>query len=133
MIHQHVKRIKRHHIREIIVYALVGLSALAVQDAIYWVAHRYFAIYPSVAMIIGTFAGMIVSYIGHVKYTFKKHRFSKREFAKFMLTSGVGLVINVGGVRFITKVLVLDPSWGLLPTFITPAITFLISKFWAFR
>ena len=63
----------------------------------------------------------------------KKERYSKREFVKFVITSGLGLLINVGGVRFITKVLLLSPVWGLAPTFVTPFITFLISKFWAFR
>jgi putative flippase GtrA len=133
MIRHHVKKIKRRHIREILVYGIVGVSALVVQDLLYWVAHRYFAVFPSVAMMLGTLAGMVVAYFGHIKFTFKKHRYSKSEFVKFVVTALIGLVINVGGVRFITKVLFLSPSWGLAPTFVTPVITFIISKFWAFR
>jgi hypothetical protein len=52
---------------------------------------------------------------------------------KFLVTSIIGMAINVGGVRFITKVLLLSPDWGLAPTLIAPFVTFLISKFWAFR
>ena len=92
MIHQHVKKIKRKHIREIAIYGVVGLTALFFQD-----------------------------------------RFSKREFTKFMITSVIGLCINVGGVRILTKVFMLAPEYGVIPTFITPFISFLISKFWAFR
>lgn len=132
MIKQHVKQVKRKHIREIMIYGFVGIAALIVQDAIYWLAHRN-GVFPSVAMIMGNVGGMFVAYFGHIKYTFKKERYSKREFVKFFITSAIGLMINVGGVRFITKVLLLTPAWGLLPTFITPFITFLISKFWAFR
>lgn len=132
MIKQHVKSAHRKHLREILVYGMVGVAALIVQDAIYWLAHRN-GMFPSVAMILGNVGGMFVAYFGHIKYTFKKERYSKREFAKFVITSGIGLLINVGGVRFITKVLLLSPTWGLVPTFITPFITFLISKFWAFR
>lgn len=132
MIREHVRKRKKH-IREVIVYGMVGVTALIVQDILYWVCHRYFGIFPSVSMILGSLAGMVVAYIGHVKYTFKKHRYSKREFVKFLVTSMVGMCINVGGVRFITKVLLLTPDWGLVPTLIAPFVTFLISKFWAFR
>jgi putative flippase GtrA len=133
MIKQHVKKIQRRHIREIVVYGMVGITALVVQDLIYWAAHHYYGVFPSVAMILGNIGGMFIAYVGHIKFTFKKERYSKREFVKFVITSGIGLLINVGGVRFITKVLLLSPVWGLAPTLVTPFITFLISKFWAFR
>ena len=132
MIKQHVIK-QRKHIREVLVYGAVGIAALVVQDVIYWICHRYLGIFPSVAMIFGSIGGMIVAYLGHVKYTFKKHRYSKREMAKFLITSMIGMAINVGGVRFITKVLLLSPAWGLAPTFVAPFVTFVISKFWAFR
>lgn len=133
MIHQHVKKIKRKHIREIAIYGMVGLTALFFQDLVYWVSHRYFHVFPSVSMILGSTVGMFVAYYGHIKFTFKRHRFSKREFTKFMITSMIGLCINVGGVRILTKVFMLAPEYGVIPTFITPFISFLISKFWAFR
>jgi putative flippase GtrA len=75
MIKQHVKN-RRKHIREVIVYGMVGVSALVVQDIIYWVCHHYFGVFPSIAMIIGSAGGMLIAYFGHVKYTFKKHRYS---------------------------------------------------------
>ena len=133
MIHQHVKRIKRQHIREVVIYGIVGVMAVLVQDSLYWLLHRYFQVYPSVSMILGNLGGMVVGYLGHIKFTFKKSRSSKREFSKYLITSLIGLSLNVGGVRIITKVLQLSPLWGILPTFVTPFITFLISKFWAFR
>lgn len=133
MIHQHVKRVGRKHIREVVIYGIVGLSALVIQDLIYWVLHKYYLIFPSIAMIIGNIGGMLVAYTGHIKFTFKKHRFSKAEFSKFVITSMIGLCFNVLGVRVLTKIFLLAPKYGLLPTFIAPIITFLISKFWAFR
>ena len=72
MIKQHVKKIKRRHVREVLVYGAVGISALIIQDLIYWIAHRYFGVFPSVAMVLGSIGGMFVAYVGHIKYTFKK-------------------------------------------------------------
>jgi putative flippase GtrA len=134
MIKKHVSRVYQNkHFREMCVYGFVGIVALIVQDLIYLIAPK-FGVFPTVAMIIGNFAGMFIAYFGHTKLTFKKtHHFSKREFTRFLVTSCVGLLINVGGVRIITKVLGMDHLWGLLPTFISPIVTFLISKFWAFR
>lgn len=135
MIKKHVKRAASNkHIRELVIYGIVGIAALVIQDIIYWAGHRYWGIYPTVAMMLGTTVGMFVSYFGHTKFTFQKtHRFSHSEFVKFAVTAGVGLVINAGGVRVITKVFMMSPEWGLLPTFIAPIITFVISKFWAFK
>lgn len=133
MIKDHVKLIHQNqHMREVFIYGMVGISALVVQDIIYYFAPK-FGVYPTVAMIIGNFVGMFISYYGHSKFTFQKSSYSKREFVKFAITSMIGLIINAGGVRIITKVLMLNHIWGLLPTFITPIVTFLISKFWAFR
>ncbi|MDD3266225.1 MAG: GtrA family protein [Burkholderiales bacterium] len=133
MIRKHVQRIQRNkHMREMFIYGLVGISALIMQDAIFLIGPK-FGIYPTIAMIIGNLVGMFISYYGHSKFTFRKSSYSKREFIKFAITSIIGLIINASGVRIITKVLMLNHIWGLLPTFITPIITFLISKFWAFR
>lgn len=133
MIKRHVRKLYQNkHTREIMIYGIVGICSLIVQDILF-IALSHYGMFPTVAMIIGNFTAMFVSYYGHSKFTFKKHKFSKREFVKFTITSTIGLILNAGGVRLITKVFMMNHLWGLLPTFITPIVTFLISKFWAFR
>ena len=128
-----IKRINRKHVREIMVYGMVGGVAWVFQTLIYFMCIRL-RVFPSIAMFAGNLGGLVVAYFGHIRFTFQKtHRFSRREFSKFMITSFIGLCINVGGVRLITKVLLLDPHYGVIPTIFTPGITFLISKFWAFK
>lgn len=124
---------KQKYAIEILTYLLVGGSAWVVQTIFYIILLKV-RVFPSVAMIIGTVCGMFVSYFGHTKYTFKKtHKFSHSEFIKFGATSLAGLFINVSSVRVITKVLHLHPHYAIIPTIFTPAVTFLISKFWAFK
>jgi putative flippase GtrA len=128
-----IKKIELRHALEVLTYLLVGGSAWVVQTIVYILLVKI-AIFPSIAMILGSFSGMVVSYFGHTKYTFKKtHKFSHKEFIKFMVTSIIGLGINVSGVRIITKILLLNPNYAIIPTIFTPAITFIISKFWAFK
>jgi putative flippase GtrA len=128
-----INKVKRHHIREVAVYGIVGGGAWVTQTVIFVLAIKLY-IFPSISMILGTAGGFFVSYFGHTHLTFRKtHRFSHTEFVKFMVTSIIGLCINVGGVRIITKVLLLEPIYGIIPTIFTPVLTFLISKFWAFK
>jgi putative flippase GtrA len=128
-----IKKVQRRHIREVVVYGFVGGSAWVIQT-LFFVLCIHFHVFPSISMMIGNFAGFIVAYFGHIRFTFRKsHKFSHSEFMKFMVTSAIGLMINVGSVRFIIKVLELDPHYGIIPTIFTPGITFLISKFWAFK
>lgn len=122
----------KKHIIEIIVYGIVGVIAWSCQTIIY-IFLVDLKIFPSIAMILGYLAGFIVAYMGHVKYTFKKERFHHKEFTKYFIVAAVGLVLNVSMVRVITKVLLLNPKLVIIPTLITPLITFLISKFWAFK
>lgn len=128
-----VKKIKKHHIREVIVYGMVGSCSWIVQTVIYVLLVRIF-VFPSIAMILGNFGGLIVSYMGHTRFTFQKaNKFTHKDFIKFFVTSLIGLGVNVSGVRIITKVLVLNPHYAIIPTIFTPGLTFLISKFWVFR
>lgn len=128
-----IKKVRPHHFREIFIYGMVGGMAWVVQTVMYLLLTRV-SIFPSVAMIIGTAGGSIVSYFGHTRFTFQKeHKFSRSEFIKFIVTSIIGVCINIGGVRLITKVLLLHSDYAVIPTIFTPLVTFLISKFWAFK
>lgn len=128
-----IKKVHRRHAIELLTYGFVGGGAFVVQTIVYFMALRIH-IFPSISMILGNFAGMIFAYFGHVKFTFKRtHKFSHKEFIKYVLTAIIGLCINVLVVRVMTKVFYIDPKFAVLPTLLTPAITFFISKFWAFR
>ena len=117
---------------EMLTYGVVGGSAWITQSIVYFVL-IHVKCYPAPAMMLGNFMGMLVAYGGHVRFTFKRtHRFSRSEFIKFMITSLIGLGINILGVRIVTHNLHLHPKYAIIPTMLTPLITYLISKFWTF-
>ena len=128
-----IEKVHRRHAIEVLTYGVVGGGAFVVQTIIYFMALKI-NIFPSISMILGNFAGMLFAYFGHVRFTFKRtHKFSHKEFVKYVATAIIGLVINVLAVRIMTKVFELDPKYAVLPTLITPGITFFISKFWTFK
>lgn len=126
------KIIRKSYLREIFIYGIVGGGAWSLQSLIYWIAVDL-GLYPSISMMLGNFAGFLLAYYGHNQFTFKKKSFNQGEFIKFAAASIVTLIINVLSVRVITKILLLNPKYAILPTILTPGISFLISKFWAFR
>ena len=139
-----IKRVRRHHIKEVVIYGMVGLTALVTQMSIYLFLtspkiHMKISITPLltdpvIATIIGNVVGMLVSYYGHTRFTFQKtHHFSHEEFVKFVITALIGLAVSTSGIYILVTLLKFNHYFGLLPMIISPGITFLISKFWAFR
>ena len=129
-----MKTLFKHRIfLQIVIYGIVGGVAWITQTISYIIGLRL-KIYPSIAMIIGNCFGMIIAYQGHVKFTFKRnHKFSHSEFIKFTISSLLGLCFNIISVRTITKILKVDPHYAIIPTLLTPIITFLLSKLWTFK
>ena len=124
---------KKKILIQLLIYGVVGGIAWVVQTISYVVGLKL-RLYPSISMIIGSGLGMIVAYQGHVRFTFnKKNKFSHKEFIKFAFTSLLGLCFNIASVRIITKVLKIDPHYAIIPTLLTPILTFLLSKIWAFK
>lgn len=130
---QIIKKVKLHHVRQIAIYGVVGLTALAAQSVSYLILCDIH-ISPLLANVVGNVLGMILSYHGHTRYTFaRKHRFERAEFMKYGATSLIGLGISSLGIYIVVHLLKLNSSLGVIPMALTPGITFLISKFWAFR
>ncbi|TXH56956.1 MAG: GtrA family protein [Bacteroidia bacterium] len=126
------KKIKSHHMRELFVYGLVGVAALVVQVGLYTLLCKIGS-RPLNANFVGWVFGLVVAYFGHTKLTFRRtHHFSRAEFIKFILGSLTGLAINSLGVFVLVHLLKFSPMVGVIPQLFSPAVTFLISKFWAF-
>ena len=128
-----IKKIKHHHIKQVAIYGIVGVVALVVQTVLYMVLCRLH-MYPLYAIIIGCSAGMVVGYIGHTRYTFTRtHKFSHKEFIKYVATALFSLAFNSSSVYILVAVLKYHSDIGIIPMIIAPALTFLISKFWVFK
>jgi putative flippase GtrA len=120
-------------ILQIATYGAVGMMALIMQSILYIILCTL-TMGPVMANYIGTAAGFVISYIGHTRYTFKKqHKFAHREFIKFTITVLIGLLMSSSGIFFIVNVLHKPSIFGIIPILISPIVTFLISRFWAFK
>ncbi len=115
-------------------YGIVGGAAAGVVALSYFILCKM-NVMPLLANFISNCFGMLISYNGHTRFTFQKtHRFSSSEFTKFAITSLIGLASNSFWVFVLVHMYKFSPEVGVYPIiFFTPALTFLISKFWAFK
>jgi putative flippase GtrA len=121
-------------LREINVFALVGVTATACQVAVSLAAQRWLALGAIVASLVGYAAAVGVSYLGNSLFTFRRPALHGPQFARFATISLTGLAINLGTVWVCTHALGW-PLWlAMVPVvLVVPASTFVMSKFWAFR
>ena len=121
-------------LREINLFALVGVAATACQVAVSLAAQRWLALGAIVASLVGYAAAVGVSYLGNSLFTFRRPALHGPQFARFATISLTGLAINLATVWVCTHALGW-PLWlAMIPVvLVVPATTFVMSKFWAFR
>ncbi len=121
-------------IREINLFALVGVAATAINYVGALAAQHLLGLAPLAAGVVGYAAAVGVSYFGNSLMTFRRPALHGPQFVRFAVISLVGLAINLGLVFVGTHALAW-PLWkALIPVvLIVPAATFVMSKFWAFR
>lgn len=121
-------------VRQINVFAVVGLVATAGNYVAALAAQRYLGLGPLAAGFAGYAASVGVSYFGNALFTFRRPALHGPQFARFMTISLAGLAINLGLVYVGTHAFG-RPLWqALIPVvLIVPAATFVMAKFWAFR
>jgi putative flippase GtrA len=121
-------------VREINVFAVVGVIATACHYATALGAHHFLALAPMSATFAGYVASVGVSYFGNSLFTFRRPALHGPQFIRFAVISLAGLAINQTIVFITTRRFGWPFYEALIPVvLIVPASTFVMSKFWAFR
>lgn len=124
----------RRLISELARFGAVGLLATFIHAVIYLVALRF--VPPQVANIIGFACAFAVSYFGHNAFSFPDRDGGRNRAlsgGRFVLVSVAGFLTNAGFVAFSEKVMNAPHLGFWFIALVTPALTFLLLKFWVFR
>jgi putative flippase GtrA len=121
-------------IREINTFVVVGATATACQYAGSLAAQHWLGVGPILASLCGYALGVLVSYFGNSRFTFRRPALHGPQFVRFATISLTGLAINLTIVWVATHSLGW-PLWlAMVPVvLLVPTATFVMSKFWAFR
>lgn len=118
---------------QLALFGLVGGAATATHGAVYMALIRILETDENLANFLAFLIAFVVSYLGHALLTFRAGT-GGGSLIRFFVVALIGLGVNalaVFGLVTVTQF----PDWSALPImlFVTPALTFLISKYWAFR
>ncbi|EDQ03231.1 hypothetical protein DSM14862_03707 (plasmid) [Sulfitobacter indolifex] len=125
----------RHLLGEILRFGGVGALATGVHVGTY--LGMLSLVSPQVANAMGFLVGVGLSYVGHTWFSFagsSKQAGTGRTLAlRFAVVVAVGYVLNAFWVALVTEGLGWASGWaGIFIACGTPAITFLLLKFWVY-
>jgi len=114
-------------------FGVIGLLATAIHITVAYFAERLGSLSPQLANLSGFSAAFLVSYFGHMQYTFQPQGSSDRYFRRFLILSIISFLISSYLVFALTVELGVDFLWVLASVaVIVPSINFIVAKFWAF-
>ncbi|MCC5865996.1 MAG: GtrA family protein [Wenzhouxiangella sp.] len=118
-------------------FGLVGLSATLVHAGVYALLTALALSSALAANFIGYVCAVLVSLIGHSRWTFAGHQQKKTGAAltaRFIVTSLTSLGLNTLLVWLVAHQADLDPLWAIPGmVLVVPLLTYLLMKHWVFR
>ncbi|HZB69639.1 MAG TPA: GtrA family protein, partial [Sphingomicrobium sp.] len=90
--------------------------------------------HPQLGNLLAYLVAMATGYVMHSRWSFRDHGQRTGSTAvKFVIVSLISLGLNSLWVAVITGPLGLGPAWPILPMlFVTPAVTFILNRYWVF-
>lgn len=118
---------------EISRFTLVGILA----SLTYLIASNIlilgFSIDPALSSVGAYLLGMVVSFIGQSRFTFRVGKASPTQFYKFAALSAFGLLFSYASVVIVVDYLGHHPVWATLATVtVIPVASYIIMKIWVF-
>lgn len=123
----------RHHLREVVFFALVGLTATFTHYGIAVAINEWVLANVYVANLAGYSTAVLVSYFGHSILSFQVS-FSRERFIKFCIASISTFLLSQVWLWVLQQIFPGYPKVTLFIVVISiPAISYLINKLWVFR
>ena len=120
-------------LRQIGWFGVVGILATAVHVAVAYIAKSLGDYPPQLANLFGFLTAFLVSYFGHMHFTFQPQASSDRYFRRFLILSGLSFLTSSSVVYFLINTLGVDFIWAMVGVaVIVPGVSFVVAKFWAF-
>jgi len=131
-------------IAQVLRFGVVGLSATLIHVAVFLLLtgvqfSEGSRLDPQVANLLAWMSAFVVSFLGHYHWTFAGlqdpgSRSTYQTLLRFLVVSLLGLGLNSGLVLLVVDVLGRPPVVAaVFMATLTPAVSFVISRYWAFR
>jgi putative flippase GtrA len=130
---------RRTVLAQLIRFGIVGGLVTGLYAAVYSPLAKFHLTSPQIANFCGYLAAMITGYALHSRWSFRGHGRRDnpaRTTSRFVLVSLVSYGLNALFVFVLTDSSMLAGPWWwpLVPiVFVTPAVTFVLNRYWVFR
>lgn len=117
-------------------FGISGLALTALVSAAYYVQITFTPLSPALALTLATLLASAIGYFVHGSFSFRAHgsrHNPARRFLRFLTTNGIGYLLNLVFVIALIDVMQL-PRWTPMIGFclVTPAVSFLLNRYWVF-
>ena len=125
---------RRAILSQLIRFLISGALVTLLGVAVYAIVALGLGWHPQLGNLLAYLVAMATGYVMHSRWSFRDHGERTRSTAvKFVIVSLISLGLNSLWVAVITGPLGLGPAWPILPMlFVTPAVTFVLNRYWVF-
>jgi putative flippase GtrA len=130
---------RRTILGQLIRFGLVGGFVTGLYAVVYSPLAKFHVVSPQIANFCGYITAVLTGYVLHSRWSFRGHGNRDNPAGttfRFFLVSLVSYALNAAFVFVLTDSKALGGPWWwpLIPiVFVTPAITFLLNRYWVFR
>ena len=114
---------------EVLRFGLVGVAATLVHASVYLFCLTY--VTPQMANVVGFFCALAISYFGHRYFSFARTA-GGAPVLRFLAVAFLGFSMNAGFVHLMDHGMDAPRLAFWCITFVTPALTYVLLKFWVF-
>ena len=125
---------RRAILSQLVRFLISGALVTLLGVAVYAFVALVLGWHPQLGNLLAYLVAMATGYVMHSRWSFRDHGERTRSTAvRFVIVSLISLALNSLWVALITGPLGLGPAWPILPMlFVTPAVTFVLNRYWVF-
>ncbi|WXG58007.1 MAG: GtrA family protein [Candidatus Sedimenticola sp. (ex Thyasira tokunagai)] len=115
-------------------FGVVGILATGVHGLALYMFVEWVSLLPVIANSCAFLIAVVVSYVGHYRWTFNVTTAHVGTFTKFFILASSGFLLNALIMEVTTNIAGLHYFIGFAIIVLTvPAATFVVGRFWVFR
>jgi putative flippase GtrA len=125
---------RRAILSQLLRFLISGAIVTLLGVGVYAIVALVLGWHPQLGNLLAYLVAMGTGYVAHSRWSFRDHGTRTRSTAvRFVIVSVVSYALNSLWVALITGPLGLGPAWPILPMlFVTPAVTFVLNRYWVF-
>lgn len=128
------KDVNQHSLHQVARFVTVGVIATGVHGVALYMLVENILLEPLVANSFAFLSAVVVSYVGHYRWTYNANSRHAHTFLKFFTLASMGFAMNALIMEVTVNTIGLHYLIGFLIIVLTiPAATYIVGRYWVFQ